>query len=158
MIAAENKQHSSKGNFILSGEGIPRPSPNEDLFDIVFTPIFEKYDIWVYPQELKAIHRLPNNKIFFSLLTRLPGYSFDKLIHAMNGNPKAHIKVYISIQRAALHSQKAEVSQGYPKVPSRWERPHKYFTQAKHQVLQIHWVGSDWISRLPNPSSTCCRN
>ena len=98
MIAAENKQHSSKGNFILSGEGIPRPSPNEDLFDIVFTPIFEKYDIWVYPQELKAIHRLPNNKIFFSLLTRLPGYSFDKLIHAMNGNPKAHIKVYVSIQ------------------------------------------------------------
>ena len=94
LTASENKQRSSKGNFIVSGDGIPHYSPNENLFDKVFPFIHEKYGIWVYPQELKALHRLPNNKVIFSLHSRLPGYSFDKLIHAMNSNPKPHIKVY----------------------------------------------------------------
>ena len=51
-LASENRQRESKGNFIVSGEGIPSPAPNEDLFDIIFTMIFEKYGIWVYLQEL----------------------------------------------------------------------------------------------------------
>ena len=98
LTAAENKQRSSKGNFIVSGDGIPRYTPNENLFDKIFPFIHEKYGIWVYHQELKALHRLPNNKVIFSLHSRLPGCSFEKLIHAMNSNPKSHIKVYVTIQ------------------------------------------------------------
>ena len=97
-VAVENKQHNSKGNFIVSGEGIPPESPDEDLFDIVFSPIFEKYGVWVFPQEIKEIHRLPNNRVFFSLSSRLPGYSFGKLVYASNSNPKPRIKVYVGIQ------------------------------------------------------------
>ena len=98
LTASETKQRSAKGNFIVSGEAIPAFTPSEDLYSIVFDFIFEKYEIEVFPNELKALHRLPNNRVIFSLHSRLPGQSFDKLIRATNSNPRAHIKVYISIQ------------------------------------------------------------
>ena len=62
---AESKQRGSKGNFIVQGEHIPAYTPNEDLFAKLFPIIQEKYEIRIYPNELKALHRLPNNKIFF---------------------------------------------------------------------------------------------
>ena len=98
IMAAETKQKGSKGNFTISGDGIPPPSPQEDLYAVIFPLVYQKYGVHVYPNELKALHRLPNNKIFFSLLTRLPGQSFERLTRAMNSNPKAHIKIYLTIQ------------------------------------------------------------
>ena len=97
-MAAETKQKSSKGSFIVSGEGVPKFYPNEDLFALLFPIIHKKYGIRVQLSELKACHRLPNNKVFFSLLTRLPGQSFDQLTRAMNSNPKPEIRLYVSIQ------------------------------------------------------------
>ena len=97
-MAAETKQKSSKGSFIVSGEGVPRFYPNEDLFALLFPLIYKKYGISVQISELKALHRLPNNKVFFSLLTRLPDQSFDQLTRAMNSNPKPEIRLYVSIQ------------------------------------------------------------
>ena len=72
-IALETKQKNSKGNFIVTGESIPKFSPNEDLYSKVFPIIFKKYSIHVHPDELKVLHRLPNNKVIFSLYSRLPG-------------------------------------------------------------------------------------
>ena len=60
--------------------------------------IFEKYGIHVYPTELKALHRLPNGKILFSLYSMLPGQNFDQFTKVMNSNPKPHIKVFSTIQ------------------------------------------------------------
>ena len=96
--AAENKQRSSKGNFIVQGDHVPPFSPNEDLYAKLFPIIYEKYGIHVYPTELKALHRLPNGKILFSLSTRLPGQNFDNFTRHMNSNPNPHIKVFVTIQ------------------------------------------------------------
>ena len=96
--AAETKQRCSKGNFIVQGDSIPQYTPYEDLYAKVFPLINEKYDIWVYPNELKALHRLPNGKVFFTLASRLPGQNFKKLTRLMNSTPKPNIKVYVSIQ------------------------------------------------------------
>ena len=96
--AAENKQRSAKGNFIVSGDAIPPFTLNENLFDKVFPFILEKYGIQIHPYDLKELHRLPNKKVLFSLVTRLPGQCFESLVRATNSNPKSHIKVYISIQ------------------------------------------------------------
>ena len=96
--AAENKQRSSKGNFIVQGDHVPPYSHNEDLYAILFPMIFDKYGVRVYPTELKALHRLPNGKVLFSLATRLPGQNFDKLTRLMNSNPNPHIKVFVTIQ------------------------------------------------------------
>ena len=96
--AAENKQRSSKGNFIVQGDHVPAYCPGEDLYDKLFPVIFEKYGIHVYPTELKALHRLPNGKILFSLYSRLPGQNFDQFTKLMNSNPKPHIKVFVTIQ------------------------------------------------------------
>ena len=76
--AAETKQRCSKGNFIVQGESIPHYTPYEDLYAKVFPLINEKYDIWVHPKELTALHRLPNGKVFFTLAARLPGQNFEK--------------------------------------------------------------------------------
>ena len=97
-ITCENKQRSSKGNFILSGEHIPRFRPNEDILAIVLDLVFRKYEIEIYPQEFKVIHRLQGGRILFALHNRLPGWSFERLIRAMNSNPHAGLKVYVSIQ------------------------------------------------------------
>ena len=97
-LAAETKQKCSKGNFIVSGEGVPRISENENLYTLIFPLIYRKYGINVHPSELKALHRLPNNKILFSLYSRMPGRAFDQLVRAMNSNPKPEVKVYVSIQ------------------------------------------------------------
>ena len=97
-IAAETKQKCSKGNFIVSGEGIPRQSENENLYTLIFPLIYRKYGIHIHPNELKALHRLPNNKVLFSLIARMPGRSFDQLTYAMNSNPRPEVKVYVSIQ------------------------------------------------------------
>jgi hypothetical protein len=75
------------------GVDIPPPSPNEDLFSKLFPLINHKYDIQIYREELKALHRLPNGKVFFTLATRLPGQNFDKLTRLMNSNPKANVKL-----------------------------------------------------------------
>ena len=97
-IALETYQKNSKGNFIVTGESIPKFSPNEDLYSKVFPIIFKKYAIHVHHDELKVLHRLPNNKVLFSLYSRLPGQVFERFTRAMNSNPKAEIKVYVSIQ------------------------------------------------------------
>ena len=96
--AAENKQRNSKGNFVVQGDDIPPPSPNEDLYAKLFPIINHKYDINIHRSELKDLHRLPNGKVFFSQATRLPGQNFDKLTRLMNSNPKANVKVYVTIQ------------------------------------------------------------
>jgi len=103
--AAENKQRSSKGNFVVQGDHVPPYSPNEDLYAILFPIIFEKYGVHVYPTELKALHRLPNGKVLFSLATRLPGQNFDKLTRLMNSNPNPHIKVFVTIQLFELYAE-----------------------------------------------------
>ena len=96
--AAENKQRSSKGNFIVQGDHVPAYSPGEDLYAKILPRIYEKYGIHVYPNELKALHRLPNGKVFFSLSTRLPGQNFFHFTRLMNSNPQPHIKVFVTIQ------------------------------------------------------------
>ena len=97
-LAAENKQRSSKGTFIISGGGIPRPNKDENLYALIFPLVYKKYGIQVQPQEFKELHRLPNNKVLFSLYNRLPRSPYDQLIHAMNSNPNPEIKIYVSIQ------------------------------------------------------------
>ena len=97
-LAAENKQRGSKGTFIVSGGGIPRQHDNETLYALIFPLIYRKYGIYVHPQELKELHRLPNNRVLFSLYSRLPGGSFEQLTRAMNSNPNPEIKIYVSIQ------------------------------------------------------------
>ena len=61
--------------------------------------------MWINWEELKALHRLPGNKIFFSLFSRMPGTSYEKLINQMNSNPRPHIKVFMSIQLFEPFSQ-----------------------------------------------------
>ena len=97
-MAAEGKQRSSKGNFIVQGEHVPAYTPHEDLYAKLFPIIQDKYGIYVNPSELKALHRLPNGKILFSLASRLPGQNFDSFTRQMNYNPKPHIKIFVSIQ------------------------------------------------------------
>ena len=97
-LAAETKQKSSKGNFIVSGEHVPRPSQNENLANLVCSLMYRKYGISMQYSEFKALHRLPNNKILFSLHSRLPGQSFHQLTRAMNFNPNPSLKAYVSIQ------------------------------------------------------------
>ena len=105
VMAAENKQRGSKGNFIVQGDHVPTFSPNEDLYAKIFPIIQEKYGIYVHPNELKALHRLPNGKILFSLASRLPGQNFDQFTRQMNFNPKPHIKVFVSIQLFEPYSE-----------------------------------------------------
>ena len=97
-IAAENKQRSCKGTFILSGDIIPRPSPSESLYQLLFPVIYQKYGIYIYLQELKALHRLPNNRVLFTVHTLLPGHNFDNLMRAVNSNPLPHIHLYVTMQ------------------------------------------------------------
>ena len=97
-MTCENQQRSSKGNFILSGEQIPKYRPGEDLLNLVRDLVYRKYEIDIEPQEFKVIHRLPGDRIIFVLHSRLPGWSFEQLIRAMNSNPNAGVKIYVSIQ------------------------------------------------------------
>ena len=96
--AAETRQRTSKGNFIVQGDGIPPYTPNEDLYAKLFPLISEKYGLYVYPNELTALHRLPNNKVLFTLATRFPGENFEKFCRVMNSNPKPNIRVFVTIQ------------------------------------------------------------
>ena len=73
LAAAEQQQKSLKGNFIISGDMVPNQTPGEDLYQILFPTIFEKYGVYIYGHELKALHRLPNNRVVFTILTRLLG-------------------------------------------------------------------------------------
>ena len=98
ILAAETKQKSSKGNFIVPGDDLPSYRENENLYNHVFPLIEKKYGIHIQFSELKALHRLPNNRVLFSLQSRLPGQNFHKLIHAMNFNPNPGVKIYVSIQ------------------------------------------------------------
>ena len=86
-MACENKQRNSKGNFILTGRHIPKMRPGENLLNIVGVIIFKKYEVTVHPGEFKVVHRLPGDRILFSLHNRLPGYGYDKLTSRMNSNP-----------------------------------------------------------------------
>ena len=97
-LACESKQRSSKGNFILSGEHLPRYNPNENLYQIVAYSLHEKYGISLSYHELKALHRLPGNRIIFALHSRLPGMAYEQIINVMNTNPYRNFKVYVSIQ------------------------------------------------------------
>ena len=97
-LAAENKQRGSKGTFIVSGDDIPRQHPNENLFDITFTLIYQKFGIWVNQFEVRSLHRLPNNKVLFSLYSFLPGTNFHQLVNAMNHTPKSALKIFVQIQ------------------------------------------------------------
>jgi hypothetical protein len=105
LAAAETKQRSLKGNFIISGDMIPPAEPNENLYQLLFPVIYQKYGIYIYQQELKALHRLPGNKVIFSILTRLPGQNFEYLMRAINSNPEPHIKLYISSQLTQPYSE-----------------------------------------------------
>ena len=104
-IAAETKQKSSKGNFVVSGEAVPRQTQGENLINQILPLIQRKYGISVHPSELKAMHRLPNNRVLFSLSSRLPGQTFHKLVYAMNSNPRPELKVYVSIQLFELYAE-----------------------------------------------------
>ena len=97
-IACDSKQRSTKGNFIVTGDDIPKYSPNEDLFQIVSYSLYQKYGVTLMYHDLKALHRLPGNRIIFALHSRLPGMIFEQLIKVMNSNPYPHLKVYVSIQ------------------------------------------------------------
>lgn len=100
-----NRQRESKGNFVISGEGIPISTPNENLYQIMSNCVHQKYGVWIHWEELRVLHRLPGNKILFSLFSRMPGTSYEKLINQMNSNPHPHIKVYVSIQLFEPFSQ-----------------------------------------------------
>ena len=62
------------------------------------TSVWQKYGIEVQWDSLKVLQRLPGNKIFFSLFSRMPGKAYDRLIYMMNSNPQPFVKIYVSIQ------------------------------------------------------------
>ena len=97
-IACNSRQHSSKGTFILSGEHIPKYSPQENLFHLLTYSLYHKYRISLTYHELKTLHRISGNRILFSLHSRLPGMAYDQLINVMNTNPQRNFKVFVSIQ------------------------------------------------------------
>ena len=72
-MAAETRQKGSKGNFIVSGDDLPKYTMNENLFYLIFPLIARKYGIQIQYAELKALHRLPGNRVLFSLHSRLTG-------------------------------------------------------------------------------------
>ena len=93
-----NRQRESRGNFIISGENLSQPAPNENLFHILYQGLLQKYGIYIQWEELKALHRLSGNKIFFSLFSRMPGTTYEYLISKMNSNPQPQLKIYVNIQ------------------------------------------------------------
>ena len=97
-LECENRQRSCKGNFILSGKHIPRTRPREDLLSMVTDMVFRKYEVEIQPQEFKDLHRLAGDRIFFSLHSRMPGWSYEQLVRKMNSNPRAELEIYICIQ------------------------------------------------------------
>ena len=105
IIAAEQQQRSIKGHFILSGELIPHQTPNEDLYQLLFPVIFQKYGVYIYLHELRALHRLPNNRIFFSILTYMPGQNYENLMRAVNANPEPHLRLYVTSQLVPYFSE-----------------------------------------------------
>ena len=97
-LACENRQRQSKGNFILSGRHLPKARYGENLLAIAREVVFRKYEVDIYPQEFKALHRLAGDRILFTLNCRMPGWSYEHLIRNMNSNPKPELEVYLSIQ------------------------------------------------------------
>ena len=53
-LAAETRQKGSKGNFIVSGDDMPKYNSNENLFYLIFPLIARKYGIQIHYAELKA--------------------------------------------------------------------------------------------------------
>ena len=97
-MTCENKQRNSKGNFIISGHHVPRLKYGENLLCLVRDMIYRKYGVDIHPNEFKVIHRVPGDRILFSLFGRMPGFGFDQLINLMNSNPNPEIGIYVSIQ------------------------------------------------------------
>ena len=97
-LISSNRQRETKGNFIVSGDHIPTYTQNENLFNIMSQAVWHKYGTFIQWEELQSLHRLPGNKIFFSLFSRMPGTTFEKLISHMNSNPNPNVRIYISIQ------------------------------------------------------------
>ena len=150
--AAETKQRASKGNFIVQGDGIPPYTPNEDLYAKLFPLINEKYDLYVYPNELNALHRMPNNKVFFSLATRLPGQSFEKFCRLMNSNPRPDIRVFVTIQLCEPYAELYYISRRlkYYKVISNYRLDENGSTQIalSPSTQSFKFTGLDQLETL----------
>ena len=116
IVAAEQQQRSIKGHFILSGELIPNQTPNEDLYQLLFPTIFQKYGVYIYLHELRALHRLPNNRIFFSILTYMPGQNYENLMRAVNANPEPHLRLYLTSQLVPYFSELYYIARKLKKV------------------------------------------
>ena len=152
IATAENKQRAVKGNFIISGDMIPPYSPNEDLYQLLFPIIYKKYGICIYLEELKALHRLPNNKVIFSLLTRLPGQNFEHLMRAVNANPEPHIKLYISSQLMPPYSELYYIARRlkHYQVINRYrldENGNTHIALAEH-LMAFKFTGFDQLKQL----------
>ena len=105
LMICQNQQRSSKGNFTLSGEQMPKFRAGEDLISTVINLVYTKYEFYIDQQEFKVVHRLPGNRILFALNNRLPGWSHEQLIRAMNSNPNSDIKVFVKIQLFEPYSE-----------------------------------------------------
>ena len=158
-VAAETKQRSVKGNFILSGDLIPQYSLNEDLYRLLFPIIYQKYGICIYLSELKALHRLPNNKVIFTLLTRLPGQNFDNLMRAVNGNPTPHLKLFLSSQLMPPYSELYYIARRlkHHQISNRYrldENGITYIALAEH-LMAFKFTGFEQLRylniRVPQP-------
>ena len=104
-IACENRQRISKGNFILSGKHLPKGRSGENLLAIAREVVYRKYEVDIYPQEFKALHRLAGDRILFTLNCMMPGWSYENLIRIMNSNPKPELEVYLNIQLFEPYSE-----------------------------------------------------
>ena len=104
-MACENRQRISKGNFILSGKHLPKGRSGENLLAIAREVVYRKYEVDIYPQEFKALHRLAGDRILFTLNCMMPGWSYENLIRIMNSNPKPELEVYLNIQLFEPYSE-----------------------------------------------------
>ena len=104
-ITCENRQRSSKGNFILRGKDIPRAWNGEDLEYIVRDLLYRKYGIDIQSVEFQSMHCLPGDGILFVLHNRMPGWSYEQLVRRMNFNPKPEVEVYCCIQLFEPYSE-----------------------------------------------------
>ena len=89
------------GNFILSGQDVPRFRHGENLFDIVSRIIWDKYGVQLEWWQMRALHRLPNYSIILGINTRMPWANYEQLMSAVNSNPNPQVKAYLNLQLMA---------------------------------------------------------
>ena len=161
-MTCENRQRNSKGNFVLRGKEIPKPSKSEDLVFIVRDLVWRKYGLEIHPDEFKAMHRLPGDGILFVLNSRMPGWSYEQLVRWMNFNPKPEVEVYCCIQLFEPYSELFYIARRlkYYKVSSYYrldENGYSYIAlneQSKAfkftNLEQLIWLGLQVPQELQN--------